>query len=137
MHWKKQVSPNLVGRGQEEANRGFNDGVNRDSFKFGFYVTWTRTNPWCHWNGGHALRYHTNVIPEGTDLRNAVGFAYGPSFGRNTELSGMHGGEAARDIIGESKQNDNKSSGDSGHENPTFGFRNSVIDDGYSSHWVL
>lgn len=56
------------------------------------------------WNGGHALRYYTYLILEGSDFRNEVMLAYGASSGCDCQLNWTDDSEASGDVCDESKR---------------------------------
>lgn len=56
------------------------------------------------WNRGHAVRYHTYIIPEGADLKDAIAFKCGPSLGGESTLSGTDERKEPGDVKDASKR---------------------------------
>lgn len=87
------------------------------------------------WNGGQALQYHTYVMQEVVDSKNEVAMTYGGLLDGDSELPLT--GEGG--TLGMSVMCRNRTIQiavvDTG--NPALSCSNVVIEDDWSSHWVL
>lgn len=73
------------------------------------------------WNGRYAMRYHSYIIPEGSNFKDAISCTCGVSLGFQGNLSGTDGGEVYGDLSDGSEQDSTNSSSDSGWQGSRYG----------------
>lgn len=89
------------------------------------------------WNGGHALRYFTDVLPETTYYHEAAELAYCGLLGCESELYGIDEGLASADVSNASKMHGTKGIRDTHPEYLVLGSTHVLIENARAVGWVL